>query len=737
MLKKWKKNLKIKAIVLTGIVCIFGVSTATVRAQEQNEAENATKEKTEKVEEAKPEKPADPKAATTTKELDISPDELKVIAKPLTEEELRNEAAAWLLILQAKAKEISIAEVTIKRQNQAISQQKEGADALEKAKLALEEAEKVQKSAAPGSPEAQAAAKKVAEAQENLKKAQSAVNQAQETKQEIKQSSTLKKAEKTGNLTTAKQIIDKIKADRDRMVAGSVAYTDATKTIEKLEAAIAAFEDAQQAQQAAKPDSPEYNQATQQVEKTYETLKQVLKEIGGDRATQSSSEQSSQTLNQGTTSIENTEIKNNGEEQVAGLPGVVNNPQNLQQKQQELEKTTEQLQQSADKESEAKNQLVVTVTELQSQLTAIVDRFNVILDELEKKGGDVKSYRQYIQAVTAVEVDTKDTEGMGLRLISWAKSDEGGMRWANNTGKFLGVFLISIIVAQILGIIINRLLALFSSTSVLMRRFIVMVVKRGGVVVGFMLALTALEVSLGPILALVGGVSFVLAFALQSNLGNLASGLMIMAYKPFDVGDEIKIGELWGIVDSITLANTKIKGFNDQIFNVPNNTVWGETIENLSHGKIRQIRISLRVAFNYNLTQVEQLLVEIIKSHPKVVEDPAPETWVWNIEDYYISLDVKAWVKRDDFWQVHQDAIRMIQERFNQEGIELAAIPKGIEIAQENDSSAEIPYLVSHTPVHRAAGSISDNPTNLEQAVEAVNRHNGYSKNTPPPHKTN
>ncbi|MEO1561758.1 MAG: mechanosensitive ion channel domain-containing protein, partial [Cyanobacteria bacterium J06632_19] len=189
-----------------------------------------------------------------------------------------------------------------------------------------------------------------------------------------------------------------------------------------------------------------------------------------------------------------------------------------------------------------------------SERTAIVDRFKVVLDELELKGGDAKSYKQYIDAINTVQLDLQDAEGVGVRLISWLQSAEGGLRWAGNLGKFLGIVLASIIVSQALAIFLKHFLVKFDNVSGLMREFTIMLVKRGGVVVGFMLALTALEISLGPIIALLGGASFVLAFALQSNLGNLASGLMMMLYKPFDVGDEVKINGIWGNVDSITLA---------------------------------------------------------------------------------------------------------------------------------------------------------------------------------------
>jgi small conductance mechanosensitive channel len=692
---------KIRAIVLSGFVCVCVLSIAPVRAQETDLAHEANTETVEAVEQIQPTKPADPKAATTTENIDIPIDELRVLIKPLTLEELQNEAAAWMLVTQAKSKEIAQAEIAIKRQNQAISQQKEGADALEKAKKALEDAEKTQKAATPGSPEYQQATKKVEEAQENLQKAQEAIKIAQQTKTELKQDETLKealeKAKKTESLETAKKTLDEIKAKRDQTVAGDIAYEEATQKIDKLEAAIKAVEKAQEVQKGINPDSPEYQTATEELEKADVALKQLLQELGVESGT---TEQSSQHLNTVTNEIKTTEINRSDEAKVAGLPGVVNSEENLQQKQQQLEQTKEKLEESTEVESEAKNQLVSTVTQLQSQLTAIVDRFNVILTELENKGGDAKSYQQYIQAVTAVELDAKDTEGLGLRLLGWAKSDEGGLRWANNTGKFLGVFIASIVVAQILGVLCNQILSVVGGTSAMMRHFIVLCVKRGGIIVGFLLALTALEVSLGPVLALVGGVSFVLAFALQSNLGNLASGLMIMFYKPFDVGDEIKFGELWGWVDSITLANTKIKGFDGQIFTVPNDTIWSDTIENLSHSASRQFTLWFRIGFDEDLVRVEQLLIEIMQSHLQVLTEPAPRTQVWSIEDYYISVKAAGWIKKEDFWTVHSDIIRRIRERFEKEGIKLAAIPKSIEIEGSEDDISQIRHVndISQVP---------------------------------------
>ena len=668
-----------RAIILAGVVCVFAVCGSPSGAQEA-EVEEAVVEKVE------PASNADPKAAITTEDPTIPIDELKLLVKPLTLGELQNESEGWLQLLKDKVKQISDAEIAIKRENRIIGKEEEAADALEAAKEALKAAESAKNGANPGSPEYEEATKKVEEAKEKLKEAESAIEEATETKKELKKddalNDALEKAKDTEQLEKAKQTLEKAKQERENLTAGSIAYDEATKKIDTLDEAIKNFESAQEAQKTVTPDSPEYEKATQQLEAAEKSLKEARSAIEGSDKTEALG---SQKLDKIANVVGETEISSSGDTKVAGPDDVVDEKQNLNQKGKQLEKAAEQLEKNAEADSKLKNQLVANVTEAQSERTAIVDRFKVVLDELELKGGDPKSYKQYIEAINTVEVDLQDTEGVGVRLIGWLQSGEGGLRWAGNLAKFVGIVIASIIVSQALAIFLKRFLVKFDNVSGLMREFTILLVKRGGVVVGFMLALTALEVSLGPIIALLGGASFVLAFALQSNLGNLASGLMMMLYKPFDVGDEVKVNGIWGNVDSITLANTKIKGWQGQIFSIPNNVVWGGMIETLTQGKTRGVTLLLRIPLQEDLERLNNLIVEIMKSHPKVLQDPAPSSFVWQIEEYYISVYVSAWATKEDFWGVHADAVRMIQERFIKEGIPVAAIPVQEEIERYPD----------------------------------------------------
>ena len=669
---------QIRAVFMTGVICTVVSWGIPIRSQEITVEETQVQ--------------SVQTVAITTEDPEIPVDELKLLVKPLTLSELETEAAAWQVLLKQKVQEISDAEIAVKRQNRAIDKQLEAANALEEATQALEAAQESQSVATAGSPEYEEAARKVEEAQENLKKAQEAVEEATTTKQELQEdealSSAIEEAQETSELELAKEVLENAKKEREKMDAWSYEYEDITDQIYSLEIAIETFEDAQEIKENALPDTWEYDDATQQLEAARDSLKQATEAIEGANASPSNStEQSSGNLNQAANVLENTEIEGNLETKVASSVNQLESPENIEQKQEQLEEATEQLQENAEADSELKNQLVSNVTELQAERTAIIDRFEIVLDELAKKGGEINSYNNYIKAVSGIEIDLQDTEGLSVRLMGWLKSEEGGLRWAMNLGKFVSIVVASIVISQIIGLILNRSLKKFGNTSDIFRQFVVVLVQRGGVVAGCMIALTALEVSLGPILALVGGASFVLAFALQSNLSNLASGLMLMVYKPFDTGDEVIVGDIWGYVDSITLANTKIKGWKSEIISIPNDTVWGSIIKNLTAEDTRKGSITIRVPFTQSLPEVKRILVEIGESHPLTLK---VGTFVWEYGEYSVMIMFSFTAKSSDFWTVWEDLLIRVQERFEQEGISIA-LPTEVRI--EGESNQKIPQL--------------------------------------------
>lgn len=697
--------LRIQAVVVTGLISVFAVVGLPALSQESEEPEEESKSVL--IESTIP-KDVNPAAAVTVADLTIPIDQLELLVKPLTLEELQTEAAAWLLLLKDKVQEISKSEIAIKRQNLAIESKDAAAKSVEEAQAKLTEAESALAKASPGTPESEKANQQVEEAKQALQKSKQAVEDAIKTGKDLQGDkelqATLEEAGSEQDISTARKVLEEAQKEREKLTAGSVSYEEATEKIDALDKALIDLEAEEEALKGTVPDSPEFKELSAKVDAARAKVIEATKAISNSGLASSAvkdetsveSESAEKKLKEITTDIEVVEDQAKTDAADGNATDAAD-----QDSGKKLEKVTDQLQNVAEAESDLKNQLVVNVTELQGAQTAIIDRFNVVLDALDKKGGDTASYRKYIEAVSGIELNAQDTQGLGVRLVSWVKSDEGGVRWGISLAKFFGILLASVIVSHLLARLTKKVLTQVGGASSLFRDFMVMVVGRGVLVAGVLLALTSLGVSLGPILALLGGASFVLAFALQSNLGNFASGLMLLLNKPFDVGDEIKVAGYWAYVDSISLANTKLKDFGGNIVTLPNNTVWGSDIINYTHTDLRKIMLPINIKFTQDLEEVRSMWIEIASSHPKVLDTPAPSWFPWNTYyDYYIPVGLVAWTKTDDYWGVYVDLLKLLQKRIGELDIELAAPQQEIKLYQDSADkiASQLPSSVLPLP---------------------------------------
>lgn len=641
-----KPKRRLRQLVLAAMVCTLA-SWGDVAPRPMRSAavaqEAATEEAPEEATAPAPEPvtTASASEAKTTQDPAIPVDELKLMVKPLTLAELEIEAQGWLLLLQAKVREISNQEIAIKRKNLKIQESQAAVQNLQEAQKTLEEAKQAEITEGAGST---AVIEKTEAAEEALKKAQESVQTAVEAEKKIEEDAELK-ATVDSALEGDPENTDE---EPDPLLENDLNAEDAEAVKAQVEEAASLLEE------------------------------EVAGEPQPDGQTQEGETQEGEVIDEATGApIEEGETTD-GVTSAPPADGIAAKDEKIEK----LDQVGTQLQEAAEAEADVKQELVVTVTELQNEQTALADRLKVILDAIDLRGGDTASYRQYINAVSAIEVDVTDTQGLTVRLLAWARSEEGGLRWAKSIGIFVGIVSASGVVSWFGGNALDSLFARTSFASELMEGFIVKTFRRGTVVMGVLLGLTALGVSLGPLLALIGGASFILAFALQSNLGNLASGLMLMFYKPFDVGDEVLVGGTMLVVDSITLANCTFKNWNGEMVIIPNNTVWNGNIYNMTHSPTRKIKHDIRLNVNEDLRRVKDILVDVMKSHPKVLQDQYIGTFIYWYQEDHIPISATCSTNKEDYWTVWEETLIMIQERLKKEGISVA-IPTQVEIDYE------------------------------------------------------
>ena len=235
-------------------------------------------------------------------------------------------------------------------------------------------------------------------------------------------------------------------------------------------------------------------------------------------------------------------------------------------------------------EGDAKTQLLAEATRLQEQQTALMDRVQAVVDEFRKKGGEVDVYEKYLKTVSGVKVDVSDAGGSWTLLTGWLTSPEGGLRWAKNILMFILTLLAFKILSKILGTATRKAILKFSNVSELLKDFIVNSIRKLTFAVGLVVALSMLEVNIGPFLAAIGATGFILGFALQGTLSNFAAGLMILLYRPYDIGDFVNVAGASGTVSAMSLVSTTLRSDN-QVITIPNGSIWGGIITNGSAQK--------------------------------------------------------------------------------------------------------------------------------------------------------
>jgi small conductance mechanosensitive channel len=330
------------------------------------------------------------------------------------------------------------------------------------------------------------------------------------------------------------------------------------------------------------------------------------------------------------------------------------------------------LEQAVRERDRQRDVLLEYLTVLRTEQTALIDRTTTVVNMLEAKGGvveEVDEYRKYLAAVSGVKVDVSDMEAAWKTISGWALSEEGGLRWLKNLAVFVVIIIVFFFLARLVSRAMQTVVARTAQTSRLLGDFLIVTTRRIILAIGFLIGLAALEVNIGPVLALIGAAGFVIAFALQNSLGNFASGILIMVFKPFDLGDLVEIGGVLGVVKSMNLLSVQLHTPDNRAVTIPNNNVWGDTITNVNGTDTRRVDLVFGIAYDDDIAKAQKIMEEVLDAHEQVLDDPAPVVRVHELADSSVNFVCRPWVRTENYWDVYWDVTRKVKERFDNEGI--------------------------------------------------------------------
>lgn len=199
--------------------------------------------------------------------------------------------------------------------------------------------------------------------------------------------------------------------------------------------------------------------------------------------------------------------------------------------------------------------------------------------------------------------------------------------------------------------------------------FLLGLIKPSFVVLGVMLALAIFGVEPTSFAAVLGAAGLAIGLAMQGALGNVASGLLMLIFRPFKVGDFVETGGNSGTVAGISLLATELDTPQNIRIIVPNGVAISGVIKNFSYHDRRRADISVGTDYGANLKRVRDVLGQAVETIPNALSEPAPQIFLSSLGASSIDWQVRVWAKSTDFWQVYQDGTNVVKDALDREGI--------------------------------------------------------------------
>jgi small conductance mechanosensitive channel len=187
----------------------------------------------------------------------------------------------------------------------------------------------------------------------------------------------------------------------------------------------------------------------------------------------------------------------------------------------------------------------------------------------------------------------------------------------------------------------------------------------------FVLVVTQLGVKTSSLVAIIGAAGLAIGLALQGSLANFAGGVLILIFKPFKVGDFISAQGIDGTVKEISIFNTKLSTFGNQIAILPNGQLSNGNIVNYNMESTRRDKIDVGIGYGSNIKEAKEILLKICADNPNINTEPAPEVYVAALGDSSVDLTLRFWANNDVFWPAHFYVIEQTKLRFDAAGIEI------------------------------------------------------------------
>jgi len=188
--------------------------------------------------------------------------------------------------------------------------------------------------------------------------------------------------------------------------------------------------------------------------------------------------------------------------------------------------------------------------------------------------------------------------------------------------------------------------------------------------------------------AILGAATLAVGFALQGSLANFSSGVLIMLFRPFKVGDVVEVGGKTGLVHTIGILVCELITPDNRKIIMPNGRIMGDTIMNFTAEPTRRIDLVVGVSYGADLKKAREVLLDELKKNKLVLAEPAPTVAVTELGDSSVDFFVRPWVNTADYWSVRSEVLEAVKHRLDAEGIEIPFPQRDVHLRGEKTAAS-------------------------------------------------
>jgi small conductance mechanosensitive channel len=260
-----------------------------------------------------------------------------------------------------------------------------------------------------------------------------------------------------------------------------------------------------------------------------------------------------------------------------------------------------------------------------------------------------------------------DPQVVGALVVSW-----GGRLLAA-----IAIFVIGRLIAKALTRLFSRAVQRVGLDNTL-ARFLGNLIYIVLLVFVVLTALSTLGVPTTNFLAIVGAAGLAIGLALKDSLSNFSSGIMLVFFRPFRVGDMIEAAGVSGVVESIGIFNVVLKTPDNRVINVPNSLIYGGTITNYNAESTRRIDLAITISYDADIAKARSVIEAVIAAEARIARMPAPEVVVQDILLNAITLVVRVWVASADYGPVRSDLLERVKRALDKYELSIPAAQRAL-----------------------------------------------------------